>query len=68
VEELLEQGSETVVLSRGVHERPQVQEETLAYLDEHGIETHVLQTDKAVARYNQLRQDHRVGGLFHSTC
>ena len=68
VEELLEQGSETVVLSRGVNERLQVQEETLAYLDAHGIETHVLQTDEAVARYNQLRQDHRVGGLFHSTC
>ena len=68
VEELLEQGSETVVLSQGVNERLQVPEETLAYLDAHRIEAHVLQTEEAVKRYNQLRQDHRVGGLFHSTC
>jgi len=68
VDELLAQGSETVVLSRGVHERLQVPEETLAYLDAHGIETHVLQTEEAVERYNELRKDQKVGGLFHSTC
>jgi len=68
VEELLAQGSETVILSQGVHERLQVQEETLAYLKAHGIETHVLQTEEAVRRYHQLRQEQHVGGLFHSTC
>lgn len=68
VEELLAHGSETVILSRGVHERLQVQEDTLDYLDEQGVDTHVLQTEKAVERYNQLRKDHKVGGLFHSTC
>ncbi len=68
VEELLAHGSETVILSRGVHERLQVQEDTLDYLDEQGVDTHVLQTEKAVERYNQLRKDRKVGGLFHSTC
>lgn len=68
VEELLAQGSETVVLSQGVHERLRVPKETLAYLDAHGIETHVLPTEAAVERYNELREDQKVGGLFHSTC
>ncbi len=68
VEELLEHGSETVILSRGVHERLQVRDDTLDYLDEQGVETHVLQTEEAVERYNQLRKDRKVGGLFHSTC
>jgi len=68
VEELLEHGSETVVLSKGVNERLQVQEDTLEYLEEQDVEAHVLQTEEAVELYNQLRQDQKVGGLFHSTC
>jgi len=69
VEELLDQGADVVVLSRGMNERLQVQSETLRVLEEAGVETHVLQTEEAVARYNNLQADGRlVGGLFHSTC
>jgi len=69
VEELLDQGADVVVLSRGMNERLQVQSETLRVLEEAGVETHVLQTEEAVARYNDLQADGRtVGGLFHSTC
>ena len=69
VEELLEHGAEVVVLSRGMNERLQVKSDTLQRLDEAGVETHVLQTEAAVDRYNDLQADGRpVGGLFHSTC
>lgn len=69
VAELLEHGAEIVVLSRGMNERLQVKDETLDMLDDEGVETHVLQTKRAVERYNELQAEEApVGGLFHSTC
>jgi hypothetical protein len=69
VEELVEHGAEVVVLSQGMNERLQVKAETLRTLDDAGVETHVLQTEDAVERYNALQAEGRpVGGLFHSTC
>jgi len=69
VQELLDNGAEVVVLARGMNERLQVKPETLRMLDDQGVETHVLQTEKAVERYNELQgNDEPVGGLFHSTC
>lgn len=69
VEELLEKGAEVIVLSRGMNQRLQVKSETLEMLETEGVETHVLQTGKAVERYNELQsQGEAVGGLFHSTC
>lgn len=68
VEELLEQGAEEVVLSRGMNERLQVKDETLQMLERRGIPAHVLPTREAVELYNDLAEDEPVGGLFHSTC
>lgn len=69
VEELLEQGAEVVVLSRGVNERLQVMDETLQRLDDAGVAAHVLETEQAVQTYNELQAEGApVGGLFHSTC
>ena len=69
VEELVDHGAEVIVLAKGMNERLGVMSETLQMLDEHGIETHVLQTEKAVEQYNALQAEGRqVGGLFHSTC
>ena len=68
VEELLENGAEVVVLSRGVYKRLQVCPETLQMLTDRNIASHILQTAKAVELYNKLRENKQVGGLFHSTC
>lgn len=69
VEELIENGADVVVLSRGMNERLKVKSETIERLEEAGIETHVLQTEKAVQRYNELQEaKESVAGLFHSTC
>ncbi len=68
VEELIDRGAETVVLSKGYWERLQVCPQTLDLLAEQGISVEVLQTEAAVERFNELRERVPVGGLFHSTC
>lgn len=68
VRELVDEGAEVVVLSRGQHERLQVQRETLEFLEERGVEAEVLPTGEAVERYNELAGERPVGALIHSTC
>ena len=68
VEELLARGSAVVVLSRGVHERLRVRSDTLELLARRGVEAHVLQTEDAVALYNELATSRPAGALIHSTC
>jgi hypothetical protein len=68
IDELLEHGAKVVVLSRGMQERLQVCQETIDLLSARGIVTHILQTERAVRQYNELREHESVGGLFHSTC
>lgn len=68
VDELLEAGATTIVLSRGMNERLQVPTATLEMLQTRGVDVHVLPTEEAARVYNDLREDEAVGGLFHSTC
>ena len=68
VEELLEHGATVVVLSKGFYERLGVCPQTLRMLEERGIEVHVLQTEEAVSRYNELAESEAAAALIHSTC
>jgi len=68
VRELVEHGARRVVLSRGRLGRLRVQEATLSFLEEAGVETEVLATGDAVRRYNELAGRVPVGALIHSTC
>ena len=68
VEELLERGATTVVLSKGFHGRLGVTPETLRMLEERGVAAHVRQTEEAIRLYNELRETEKVGALIHSTC
>ncbi|MEV8511789.1 MTH938/NDUFAF3 family protein [Dactylosporangium sp. NPDC051484] len=68
VEELLDAGATTVVLSRGMEERLEVAAATLELLRARGVEVHVAETSEAVEIYNDLTAAALVGGLFHSTC
>jgi hypothetical protein len=68
VEELLAHGATTVVLSRGMDLRLQVDPATLRLLEERSITVHVLETREAAAAYNEMVGSVPVGGLFHSTC
>lgn len=68
VQELIEKGARVIILSKGFDERLQTCTETIQMLKEKGIQFHILQTEQAVRKYNQLCEKELVGGLFHSTC
>lgn len=68
VEELLEHGSQIVVLTRGMQLVLRTCPETLELLQEREVQVYVEETNAAVELYNRLAKTERVGGLFHSTC
>ena len=68
VQELLDHGARTVVLSRGMEQKLHTCPETLQMLAARGIAVHVEETRAAVHLYNRLAETELVGGLFHSTC
>ena len=68
VAELLDHGSRIVILSRGQLARLETCPETVALLRDAGVTVHVESTGRAVEIYNDLADQHPVGGLFHSTC
>jgi hypothetical protein len=68
VEELLDHGAQSIVLSKGFHERLQVCEETKSLLNDKEIDFFILETGKAVEKYNELCDKEPVGALIHSTC
>ncbi len=68
VEELLQNGARHLVLSKGMDNRLRVAPETLSMLEQKEVTVEILQTEAAVRRYNELRENSAVGGLFHSTC
>jgi len=69
VEELIKQGAEIIVLSRGMHLRLQTCQETIDFLKQNGFKYYIEETKDAVRIYNEhARNGEPVGGLFHSTC
>jgi len=69
VEELLENGARTVVLTRGMELVLRTCPETLEYLAARGVRVNVAETNEASAIYNELAErGEPVAGLFHSTC
>ncbi|XP_055970743.1 mth938 domain-containing protein isoform X4 [Sorex fumeus] len=69
VEEVVQHGVQILVIGRGMNEALKVLPSTVQYLEQHGINVQILQTEQAVREYNSLAaQGVRVGGVFHSTC
>jgi hypothetical protein len=68
VEELIERGATTMVLSLGMDLVLQVDLRTLEMLAARSVTVHVAETRDAVKKYNELVDIDAVGGLFHSTC
>lgn len=68
VEDLLARGATTVVLSRGMEQRLEIDPRTHKLLAERRVTVHVAETTEAVRIYNELAATEAVGGLFHSTC
>ena len=68
VEELIQNGSKIIVLTRGMELMLQTQQKTLQFIKEFNIPVYIDETLKAVDIYNSLTETKLVGGLFHSTC
>jgi hypothetical protein len=68
VEELIARGAKVVVLSQGMLSCLRVTMDTLDLLASKGIRAHILKTEDAVRRYNELRETEPVGALIHTTC
>jgi hypothetical protein len=69
VAELLEHGPELIVLSSGRQGRLGLCGETLALLQQRGVEAVREDTGTALETYNALASEgRRVAGLFHTTC
>lgn len=68
VKELIEKGAKVIVLSQGMLGALQVDHDTMLGLGRKGIKVHILKTEDAVRRYNELRKTELVGALIHTTC
>ena len=69
IEEVLEKGAETIILTRGQFGRLDISPQVETFLRERGVDYHIENTRKAVALFNELvQQGKHVGGVFHSTC
>lgn len=68
VKELITKGAQTVVLSKGFYERLGVCKETTDFLKEKGVTFYILETERAVDKYNDIRKENPAGALIHSTC
>jgi hypothetical protein len=69
VAELLEHRPDVVVLSRGRELRLETAPETVAVLEDRGVETVRAETGAAIEAYNRLAgEGRRVGALLHTTC
>ena len=68
VQELLDHGANTVILSRGVLGRLKVQKKVVEKLESEGIIVNIIKTNEAVKLYNKLLRTEKVGALIHTTC
>ncbi|MGH8874244.1 MAG: Mth938-like domain-containing protein [Acidimicrobiia bacterium] len=68
IAELLDHGCELLVLGIGMQRALGVCPETLDLLEAREVDVDIDETQAAVARYNRLASELKVGGLFHSTC
>lgn len=69
IKELIDNGCQKIVLSRGMLLMLKTCQETLALLEENNIPVQIAETKAAADIYNDLASaGEAVGGLFHSTC
>jgi len=68
VEDLIDNGSKVIILSRGVLGRLKIQKGLVNKLESDGFAVHVLKTKEAIKFYNNLSKSELVGALIHTTC
>ncbi len=68
VQELINHGAKEIILSKGFHSRLGISQKTKDFLTNEGLTFYILETGKAVEKYNSIRKNRPVGALIHSTC
>ena len=68
VKEIVDNGAEYILLSRGRNLRLQVMEKTKEWLQSNNVEFEILPTDQVIEKCNKLRQKKSTGALIHTTC
>ncbi|XP_070552654.1 mth938 domain-containing protein-like [Ptychodera flava] len=70
VNDIIDSSVDVLVIGNGMQRQLGVPADTLDYVTGKNIEVLVLQTEKAIEKYNDLVEEgeKRVGGIFHSTC
>ncbi|NHZ87311.1 MAG: hypothetical protein GWP19_15815 [Planctomycetia bacterium] len=68
VQELIDNNTKIVILSKGILGRLKVQKEVGEKLKLENIVVHKLKTKEAVKLYNKLSKSEAVGALIHTTC
>ena len=69
IKELISHGSEIIILTQGYNKKLEVKPETIDFCKNEKVEYYILDTEKAVIRYNDFVKNGKlVGGVFHSTC
>jgi hypothetical protein len=66
--DLINEGSEYIILSTGMKEMLNISSNIKAYLCDNKIEHSILQSEEAIKLYNKLIKTKKVGELIHSTC
>lgn len=67
--EVLKKDIKYLVVGTGAYGRMKVSESLITELKAQGIETYVMETDKAISLFNQLIEEgKKVAGAFHLTC
>jgi hypothetical protein len=69
IAEIIDQGLEVIILTRGMQLMLNTCQETEEFLQQRNIEYYIEETKQAVDLYNKLvNEGRKVGGVFHSTC
>ncbi len=68
IRELVHNGARYIVIGCGRFRRLKVRDETLAWLKDQDVGYRVLETTKAIEKYNGMCATEPVGALIHSTC
>lgn len=68
VEELIANGAEEIILSKGVFGRLKIQENTIKRIESMKIPVYIYKTKDAVKNYNSAITNKKVGALIHTTC
>ena len=68
VQELIENGADEIILTKGVLGRLRVPPKLAQQLEMEGLKIHILKTKAAIKLYNSLIKSKKVGALIHTTC